>query len=60
MAVNLHKHVSARGGRSDQNRNRFFSIKDQCEKMGLKRGANVSLDVTILLLLIAGMQYASD
>ena len=55
-AVNLQKHVSARGGGSDQNRNRFFSIKDQCEKMGLKSGANnVSLGVAILLLLLAGM-----
>ena len=55
-AVNLQKHVSARGGGSDQNRNRFFSIKDQCEKMGLKSGANnLGLGVAILLLLLAGM-----
>ena len=55
-AVNLQKHVSARGGGSDQNWNSFFSIKDQCEKMGLKSGANnLGLGVAILLLLLAGM-----
>ena len=55
-AVNLQKHVSARGYYSDQTWNSFFLIKHQCEKMGLKRGTNVSEGVAILLLLLlAGM-----